>query len=117
MTHEAQPLGHAHQNLTRLLTVRLVHGHVTHPLGALRPAIVECRLSLEGAVDELVWNEDLAGLDVFLERTTGCCGYDVSAAFRGQGPNVGTVVYGGGVDGVFLAVSGRNGREEVRVVR
>ena len=83
VTHEAQPLGHAHQNLTHLLAVRLVHRQVTHPLGTVRPAVVKRWLSLEGAVNELVGNDDVTRMYVFLEGAAGRCGNDVGASLDG----------------------------------
>ena len=85
MTHEAQVLSHAHKDLAGLLAVGLVHRQVAHPLWTSRHSVVEGHLPSEGAVDELVGNDDVARLDVLLEGATGCGGYDMGAALCGQG--------------------------------
>ena len=74
---------------------------------ALRPTlcpIVECELPLGCPIYELVDEDDISWVDVLLQGATGSGDDDMSAAFRLEGMEVGSVVHVGGHDVMFSAV-------------
>ena len=71
---------------------RLVHLQVADTRGTRVLAIVKRGLSLTGSVNELIQEDNVAGMDVFAERAACCGDYDMGATFFLQGMDVGTVV-------------------------
>lgn len=56
-------------------------------------AIVKCLIAFGGAVDEIVQNHNVAGLDVLLQRTSGSGDNYMRASDVLQGPHIGPIVY------------------------
>lgn len=55
-------------------------------------AIVECLIAFGGAIDEIVQDHDIAGLDVLLQWSRGSGGNDMGAANVLQCPHIGPIV-------------------------
>ena len=93
MDVEPQLSGCLDQDGASLVAERLVHLDVAHSdVGVAWGAVVKRGLSLEGAVDELVEDDNVSRVDILSEGATGRGSKDVRAAFLFQGVDIGTVV-------------------------
>ena len=69
----------------------------------------EGRDAVEGAIDELVGNDEVSGLVLFLERADGGDGEDALDAEFLEGVDVGAEVELGGKNAMAAAVAGEKG--------
>ncbi len=83
---------------------RIAEGHVAHDAVA-----EEGGDAVEGAVDELVGNDEVGGLVLFLERADGGDGEDALDAELLQGVDVGAEVELGGKNAMAAAVAREKG--------